>query len=63
VTTLTLAEPLTAALLALVVLGERPAPVAWVGAALIAAGLAVAALVAPPRPPPLTLPLVEGEGE
>jgi DME family drug/metabolite transporter len=44
VTTLTLAEPLTAAVLALVVLGERPAPAAWLGAALIAAGLAVAAV-------------------
>jgi DME family drug/metabolite transporter len=41
VTTLTLAEPLTATLLALVVLGERPTPVAWSGAALIAAGLVV----------------------
>jgi DME family drug/metabolite transporter len=51
VTTLTLAEPLTAALLAVVVLGERPAPIAWLGAALIVGGLAVAAL--PTRNQPL----------
>jgi len=49
VTTLTLAEPLTATLLALVVLRERPTAVAWLGAALIAAGLLVAAAVAPSR--------------
>jgi DME family drug/metabolite transporter len=46
VTTLTLAEPLTAALLAVLLLGERPAPVAWLGAALIAAGLVVMAVPA-----------------
>jgi drug/metabolite transporter, DME family len=50
VTTLTLAEPLTAALLAVVVLGERPTLVAWLGAALIAAGLVVAAATRPRAP-------------
>ena len=40
--TLTLAEPLTAAVLGVVVLGEQVGPVAWAGAALILAGLAVA---------------------
>lgn len=39
--TLTLAEPLTAALLAVVVLGERLPPLGWVGAALVVTGLAV----------------------
>lgn len=39
--TLTLAEPLTAALLAVIVLGERLPPLGWVGAALVVAGLAV----------------------
>ena len=40
-TTLTLAEPLTAAMLGVVVLGERLAPLSWVGAALVLAGLIV----------------------
>jgi len=51
VTTLTLAEPLTASLLAVFVLGERPAPVAWVGAAMVAAGVLLTAVV-PSRPAP-----------
>jgi DME family drug/metabolite transporter len=42
--TLSLAEPLTAALLGVVVLGERPSVTAAVGAALLAGGLALAAL-------------------
>jgi len=37
--TLTLGEPLTATLLGVVVLGERPGLTAWIGAALIALGL------------------------
>ena len=40
--TLTLAEPLTAALLGMAVLGERLRPTGWLGAALVLAGLAVA---------------------
>jgi DME family drug/metabolite transporter len=40
--TLSLAEPLIAAVLGVVVLGERPSPAAAAGAALLAAGLAVA---------------------
>jgi DME family drug/metabolite transporter len=43
VVTLTLAEPLTAAILGTAVLGERIGPLGWLGAALIAAGLLVAA--------------------
>jgi DME family drug/metabolite transporter len=44
--TLTLAEPLTAALLGVVVLGERLRPAGWAGAVLVLAGLAVAGGVA-----------------
>jgi len=43
VITLTLAEPLTAAVLGTVVLGERIGPMGWLGAALIATGLLVTA--------------------
>jgi DME family drug/metabolite transporter len=43
VVTLTLAEPLTAAILGTAVLGERLGPLGWLGAALIGAGLLVAA--------------------
>ncbi|MEA3054741.1 MAG: drug/metabolite transporter, family [Actinomycetota bacterium] len=42
VATLTLAEPLTAAALGVVVVGERPGALAWLGAALVLAGLRVA---------------------
>jgi DME family drug/metabolite transporter len=42
--TLSLAEPLTASLLGIVVLGERPSPSGAAGAALLAAGLALAAV-------------------
>jgi DME family drug/metabolite transporter len=42
--TLTLAEPLTAALLGVAVLGERPGPIAAAGALLILSGLALLAL-------------------
>jgi drug/metabolite transporter, DME family len=44
--TLSLAEPLTASVLGVVVLGERPSATAGVGAALLAAGLALAAAAA-----------------
>jgi drug/metabolite transporter, DME family len=58
--TLTLAEPLTAAALGVVVLGERPGAAAVAGAALVLAGLAVLALrpraVATPRPRPAEAP-------
>jgi DME family drug/metabolite transporter len=43
--TLTLAEPLTAGLLGLLVLGEQLNPVSFVGIALIFSGLAVLSLV------------------
>ncbi len=46
--TLTLAEPLTAALLGVVALGERPGPLALLGAALVLSGLLLVAL----RPAP-----------
>jgi DME family drug/metabolite transporter len=53
VATLTLAEPVTAALLGAIVLGERPGAVAIGGIALILAGLAVlAAPRAKTQPPP-----------
>jgi drug/metabolite transporter, DME family len=45
--TLTLAEPVTAAVLGVIVLGERPGAAAAAGAALVLAGLALLAL----RPP------------
>jgi DME family drug/metabolite transporter len=41
-TTLTLAEPVTAALFALIVLDERLRPIEWVGAGVVLAGLALA---------------------
>jgi DME family drug/metabolite transporter len=44
VATLTLGEPVTAAVLGAVVLSERPGPVAVIGIALILAGLAVLAV-------------------
>jgi DME family drug/metabolite transporter len=57
VATLTLAEPVTAALLGAIVLGERPGPVAVVGIVIILAGLAVLAL---PRRRPAAIRVVEG---
>jgi drug/metabolite transporter, DME family len=58
--TLTLAEPVTAAALGVVVLGERPGAAAVAGAALVLAGLAVLALrpraVAAARPRPAEAP-------
>src|SRR5215207_9598722 len=51
--TLTLAEPLTATLLGVVVLGERPAAVAAIGAALVLAGLVSLARPARGRAPRL----------
>ena len=51
--TLTLAEPLTATLLGVLVLAERPGAVAVAGAALVLAGLLVLALPAPRRTRPL----------
>ncbi|MGI8875289.1 MAG: EamA family transporter, partial [Egibacteraceae bacterium] len=44
VATLTLVEPLAAALLAVVVLGERPGAVAVLGAGLVATGLVLLAV-------------------
>ena len=41
-TTLTLAEPVTAAIFAMVVLDERLSAIEWVGAAIVLAGLAIA---------------------
>ncbi|HWT94150.1 MAG TPA: EamA family transporter [Solirubrobacteraceae bacterium] len=55
--TLTLAEPLTAALLGVLILDERPGAVAIVGAALVLAGLA--ALAAPRRTPARPLAAAE----
>jgi DME family drug/metabolite transporter len=45
-TTIVLAEPLTAVVLGVVVLGEQPGAIAWAGAAFVLAGLAVLALPA-----------------
>jgi drug/metabolite transporter, DME family len=50
VATVTLAEPLTAAALGAVVLGERPGALALAGVALVLAGLAVLAARRPVRP-------------
>ena len=41
-TTLTLAEPLTAALIAMIVLDERLSPIEWVGGAIVMVGLVLA---------------------
>ena len=49
VATLTLAEPLTAATLGVVILGERPGPVAGLGALLVLSGLLVLARRERPR--------------
>jgi DME family drug/metabolite transporter len=46
VTTLVLAEPVVATFLGVVVLGERLPPLAWAGAALVLAGLALQGVVA-----------------
>lgn len=46
-TTLALAEPVVATLLAVAVVGERPAPLGWAGLAIVAVGIAV---LAAPRP-------------
>jgi DME family drug/metabolite transporter len=48
VVTLTLAEPLTAAVLGVALLGERLGPLGWLGAAVLAAGLVVAGRGEPP---------------
>ena len=53
--TLTLAEPLTAAALGAIVLGERPGALAVVGAALVLAGLVALAL--PGRKPADPVPV------
>jgi DME family drug/metabolite transporter len=53
--TLTLAEPLTAAALGVLVLGERPGALAAVGAAITLAGLVVLALPTAARPKPVRL--------
>jgi len=45
--TLTLGEPVTAAVLGVAVLGERPGALAWIGVALVLIGLAVAVRTAP----------------
>ncbi|WP_445148287.1 DMT family transporter [Baekduia sp. Peel2402] len=59
VATLTLAEPVTAALLGAVVLGERPGPTALVGIVMILAGLAV--LAAPRQRRPRAVPTSTAE--
>ncbi|MGC3999151.1 MAG: EamA family transporter [Anaeromyxobacter sp.] len=52
VVTLTLAEPLTAALLGVLLLGERLGPAGWLGGAAVAAGLAAAGRGEEPGEPP-----------
>ena len=49
VVTLTLAEPLTASVLGVAVLGERLGAAGWAGAAVVAAGLVVAGRTGRPR--------------
>jgi DME family drug/metabolite transporter len=52
--TLTLAEPVTAAVAGVVVLDERLTAAGWLGAALVVAGLALTGLRRPgPRPAPV----------
>jgi drug/metabolite transporter, DME family len=46
--TLTLGEPITATILGVAVLGERPGPIAWLGVALVLTGLAAAVRTTPP---------------
>ncbi|MFS0712322.1 EamA family transporter [Microbacterium sp. 2P01SA-2] len=55
--TLTLAEPLTASLLGVVVIGERLAPLALVGLAVLAAGLVLLAATSRSRRNPAPTPL------
>ncbi len=55
--TLTLAEPLTATLLGIVVLGERPTGLMAAGAALVLGGLLVLAARGPRAPVPTPIPL------
>ena len=50
VITLTLAEPLTAAVLGTALLGERLGPLGWTGAALVGSGLVLAARGGRPAP-------------
>jgi DME family drug/metabolite transporter len=52
VVTLTLAEPLTAAVLGVAVLGERLGTLGWLGAAVVAAGLVAAGRAEEPGEPP-----------
>jgi DME family drug/metabolite transporter len=59
VATLTLGEPVTAAILGAVVLAERPGPLALAGIASILAGLAVLALPTRRRPAPASPATVE----
>ena len=47
---LTLAEPVTAAVAAVVVLDERLDPAGWLGAAIVLAGLALIARAEPEAP-------------
>lgn len=56
VATLTLAEPLTAAALGAIVLGERPGVLALGGVALVLAGLAALAIPRRVRPRPILVP-------
>jgi DME family drug/metabolite transporter len=49
-TTLTLAEPATAATLGVLLLGEVLAPLQWTGLAAVVIGVVVAGTEAPPRP-------------
>lgn len=56
--TIVLAEPVTAALLGVTVLGESPGFIGWVGAALVLAGLAVLAIPGRRQPEPTTADVV-----
>lgn len=59
-TTLTLAEPLTATLLAVAVIGERLPPIAVVGAVAVGAGLVLAGRRPRPTPPAAAAPGRDG---
>ena len=57
-TTLALAEPVVATLLAVLVVGERPTAVGWTGLAVVAVGIALLAVPAPSRKVTLSRPSV-----
>lgn len=56
-TTLTLSEPAVAAILAVIIVGERLTPIGWIGLGMIAAVMVMLALMPPVTPPERSKPL------